>query len=409
MKKLIKLHKKTYSEIKEEFNTKEKLILPKSDFYTILNNSTQIIKSKNEELFLKEKVKINTNKKEIIAVFNGELENDTIVYEAEKNIKTNSIKDEIIPDEKADKITQKNILDIQIDSIKSKKINKVQDVGLIKLDTIKTIPKLTLPQKRKSNFNFILQLSCEQLYVNKNNLLTNLSANKSAANIQGNTYTTSTQAGSGVRPSISNSNIYFKGKTFGLSFFVTKTAKKRFSTSIGFNFKYNEYSLNAYNAMPLQITYVNNSLNSDSNGINPNSFYSIGANRSSSPNKINLKNKFYNVGLIGGINYNLLKLKSKGSMHIQTQIATDLSFNNTIYLLNNVNGRLFMDKNLTTKFNIYQNFSLLYFNKNNNYSVGPVYSFMYNKINKDIVNLGLINTSSFGVQFQYFFKENKKK
>jgi hypothetical protein len=62
---------------------------------------------------------------------------------------------------------------------------------------------------------------------------------------------------------------------------------------------------------------------------------------------------------------------------------------------------------MISNFILNQNLSLLYFNKKNNFRVGPVYTFMYNKLNKKITNLQDMYTSSLGIQFQYLFKSSK--
>ena len=416
---------------KEYFNTKDSsLKTPKNIDYlkeeniidTITNEKIKTVTSKNkvdvkklkinstnEKIYKKENIKYSTNKKQNISVISSDVVNDEVDYVKEIMVDNIINKEKVIaPDQENIKIN-KNELEIFIDSLVQKKETKEIKKEFTKLDSGNILHKAIVLPKRKQSINFIFQLNYEQLYVNKNNLLTKLSSAEKASFTRDNATYASPQGVVGVRPSSNNNSIYNNGKAINLAFLINKQTKKRLAFNLGVNFKYSEYSVKAYQAIPLGITNFNNTLISDSVANFPNSFYGTNASITSSSNKINSKNKFYDVGIIAGVNYNFLKLKKLGSLNIQTQIATDLSFNNSINLLNKTNGRFFSDKSLTKKFNVYQNFSLLYFNKNNNYSVGPVYTFMYNKINKDIVNLGLLNTSSFGLQFQYFFKPNKKK
>ena len=395
----------------EDIIKKQESILPISINSNHQNIAKLIPKIKDEKIFLQEKIKISTNKKQNISTIKGEVETDDFTFIKEKVNDNISSNEKVEANEIENIINKKNITEILTDSFELKKVIKEKINELLTLDTSKNLAKRNYTKKRESSINYIVQFNLERLYVNRNNLITNLSVAKSAANRLDNIYSSPIPlyAGSAVRPSSTNPSIYLNGKTFAVSFLANKQIKKRLAINLGINLKYNEYSSKAFRAFPLAVTNSNNYLVSDSNAVNPNSFYSLNRTLLPFSDKIILKNKFYDVGIICGVNYIFLKMKRNNTLQIQTQIATDFSFNNSINLLNKNNSRFFKDKNLTKNLNLYQSFSLQYFNKSNNYSLGPVYSFMYNKINKDIINLGFIKTSSFGLQFQYFLKPYKKK
>jgi hypothetical protein len=254
----------------------------------------------------------------------------------------------------------------------------------------------TKKEKTKKKWDKYFSLAYNALLIGENNIFEKSSTK---SNTTSPLSTTGTGGGIsfGTVPAISPT--YKNGREITLAFLLKENnSTKKNRAQIGFQLNYSSYKNKVYNAIPAAVSADNINFNSPNN-----SFYS--SRKTLNDNSINIANNYFNVGLLLGLETNLLKLNKSQHIVFQFQAVPSLNLSKSINWYKQSNERYFKDKALNRQFNITQSSAVLWkiHNKKYNLLVGPNFNYHLLKLNKNKNNVGNVYTSSFGLTTQINF------
>jgi hypothetical protein len=247
-----------------------------------------------------------------------------------------------------------------------------------------------------------VQVSIGKNFINKNNL----SIGSEIAMVNDNNL-----SGVGVvvvGATIPPKSNYTNGVTANTAFLLEKKLSKNFYIQFGTNINYLNFGAKAYLSTRVNTYYQGGVLVTDStiNSFFGNSTYAAIRNASSGSSTKNIKSSLLQIGFSIGGKIELLLLAKNTMLVLQTQLMPMLNLNSNISWYNKNSFRYFEDKKLISKIAVQQNIALLgqFKTKKNTFSIGPVYQFSWNKLNKTVNGLQNMTNSSLGIRLQYLLK-----
>ncbi len=251
--------------------------------------------------------------------------------------------------------------------------------------------------KPNKKWNSIFQVGLEKVFIKNNAGLNNTSEKNSSL------FSPSQMPIQSI--TIFKSAKYTSSKAIALAFVLQQNNTKKTKLQLGVQLQLHTLNTYAYKALPAFVGIANNQLYTDSVLQLKNSNYDNIGNNVADIELHKLKMRATSYSILLGVQTQLFKIATHKTLQLQTQLQPTYIQLNNMQWYNTQNGRFFTNNNITNKFNIVQNATLLFANNGKyKYTIGPTISLNYQALNKSITYLQNTYKRTVGLQFQYFIK-----